>query len=169
MPMKMGSFCDICNLHDKEETPTVHCLQCQQMLCSSCDKHHSDSSVSRNHNIVQVEDYYKVPKFFQNLVFKCSMHCEKFEYYCRNDDKLICTTCKDTSHKKCLDTPLINDVIQSVKSSFLFEDTHTNLRKLHTTLQTVVEDRQQNLICLQTQRNELLDHIKETRRAFLII
>lgn len=54
-------FCDICNGQHITKPAEHWCPECEEAMCSECLTHHSISKLSRNHEVISVDNYRQLP------------------------------------------------------------------------------------------------------------
>lgn len=159
--------CNICQLQGKISTPEVWCPECEEFLCSTCSKQHHLQKATKDHSTISYDDYCKLPPFILNIQIICEEHKEKYQYYCKSHDTPLCKKCVFKSHKKCDDTPEIDDVIHSIKSSAIFEDVWVNLKETHQTVVKAIKSREDNLNHLQRKKEDLSKQVKEKTQRLI--
>lgn len=113
--------CDLC---DNSQHAEVHCLDCEQKMCSSCRLIHLKSNASKTHT-VQVLDPSNIPMpddlhgyHSKKIANSCEDHGEELTYHCRMCAKAICKLCrKDPAHKGHRTKPLT--VVMDTKRQLL--------------------------------------------------
>ena len=55
-------LCGICESQHITKCADHWCPECDEGLCSDCQKHHSLSKATRTHGIISIENYKKLPK-----------------------------------------------------------------------------------------------------------
>ena len=87
----------------EEETSTVYCPQCNQILCSRCEKNiHSKWVDFRDHKttaIAEVKQDAASLVTSKVQVLTCKEHGKELKIYCETCSLLICTMCKLLDHK----------------------------------------------------------------------
>jgi hypothetical protein len=48
------------------------CPECEEGLCFECDNHHKVSKATRNHSVITIENYHKLP----SCISEIGNHCE---------------------------------------------------------------------------------------------
>jgi hypothetical protein len=104
-------LCAICEPQHITKCADHWCPECEEGLCSECQKHHSLSKATRTHGIISIENYKKLPKSISEIVHNCKDHEMKVTNYCPKHDTICCPVCISTNHKKCDDLMAIVELI----------------------------------------------------------
>ena len=69
-------LCGICEAQHITKYADQWCPECDEGLCSDCEKHHNISKASRNHGVISIESYHKFFLSFEWFgVFICDSSC----------------------------------------------------------------------------------------------
>ncbi|XP_025114411.1 E3 ubiquitin-protein ligase TRIM33-like isoform X2 [Pomacea canaliculata] len=94
------------------------CMQCQEMLCSSCTKAHKKLPATRSHDVESVSTVTP-ERLAASRPALCADHGDKHaEFFCREHRLAVCSACKANKHKVCRGTNYLDDEIKSIQSSF---------------------------------------------------
>ena len=156
-------LCGICESQHITKCAGHWCPECEEGLCSDCQKHHSLSKASRTHAIISIENYQKLPKSISEIVQNCKDHEMKNTIYCPNHDTICCPVCISTNHKKCDDLMAIPELIKSAKTSSIIANMEQSLRDMKHNIGIAVKDREGNLSLIRKQRQHYSDEIKQIR------
>ena len=159
--------CSVCLLQQLKSAPKTWCPLCEECLCLSCSKHHEVQNATRDHTTISFEDYNKLPPFILNVTLTCEEHKEKYQYYCRSHDCPVCRKCLFESHKKCEDTPDINNVSHNIKKSAIFEDKWRDLEEIHQIFLTALKKIEENLCDLKEKRKEITTKVIERTQRLM--
>jgi hypothetical protein len=69
------------------------CPECDEGLCSDCENHHKVSKSSRNHGVISIENFHKLPSFISEIGNHCEYHDMKYTHFCQHHDKACCPDC----------------------------------------------------------------------------
>jgi len=106
----------------EENEATSYCLDCEEHYCEICTKSHQKSKVSKNHQLISIEEMKNQTQI--NLILKsssqlyCQIHQQKeIELFCDDCKVPICSLCvpKHSTHK----FSTISDVIENEKQSLI--------------------------------------------------
>ncbi|VDI42234.1 Hypothetical predicted protein [Mytilus galloprovincialis] len=142
MASASGSYCGVCEAQDVVKAAAFWCPECNEGICTSCEKHHRASRASINQY--------------------CPEHDKKYQLYCSQHEQLCCPLCITTNHKKC-DLLAIDEIVKTSRNSALFEIMEQNLKEMKNNIDRIVEDRRQNLEIIKQQRQGFQTDIKEMR------
>jgi hypothetical protein len=54
-------------------------LGCEDFLCTDCNRHHFRSSSSKQHIVISMENYQKLPSSILSIKNRCTKHGNKYE------------------------------------------------------------------------------------------
>ncbi|XP_052073659.1 protein wech-like [Mytilus californianus] len=157
------TVCGVCEYRKINKPSVVWCLECDEGLCEECKEHHAASKGSRNHSIIPVSQYQKLPSNILEINQICPKHDEKYVIFCRKHDCPCCRRCVVETHNDCKEIDAIDDVIRNVKSSNAFLDIEQMLAELSGNLQRIRKDRQENIKSLIENRAKIENEIQQTR------
>ena len=146
--MKTGAeFCGSCLELGQFSKNQFYCLQCREMMCQSCSSIHKVCKMSRHHIIVNVDEILKI-KQGRNLLVKlseytvCSDHIDRpIEYFCQDDDSLICAACSTDHHRNCKHLVKLCQIVSKSSNKNTSELLRKNIVKLATDVQRSIKDR----------------------------
>ena len=156
-------LCGICESQHITKCAGHWCPECEEGLCSECQKHHSLSKGTRTHGIISIENYKKLPKYISEIAHNCKDHALKVTNYCPKHDTICCPVCISTNHKKCVDLMAIPELIKTAKTSSIITTMEQSLRDMKHNIDIAVNDREGNLSSIRKQRKHYSDEIKQIR------
>ncbi|VDI64031.1 Hypothetical predicted protein [Mytilus galloprovincialis] len=157
------TLCGICNSQHVSTVANYWCPECDEGLCSQCEIHHSVSKASRQHGIISINDYKKLPAEICKIEQNCRKHERKFQMFCPRHDQLCCLICISENHKECTGMFPIDEAIKSSRTSTLFGSLEKSLKDIMENIERVVKDREANLVEIKQQHLKILNNIKDTR------
>ncbi|XP_048741154.2 probable E3 ubiquitin-protein ligase MID2 [Ostrea edulis] len=103
-------FCMFCKRNNKSVTAEHWCKSCMESICDDCKCFHSCVPSLRDHKIISLSDALGLKNDIE-VDEPCSVHKGKLlEVYCTDHDKLCCSICFATKHRKCEQVQAIEDV-----------------------------------------------------------
>jgi hypothetical protein len=156
-------LCGICESQHITKCADHWCPECEEGLCSECQKYHSLPKASRTHGIISIENYKKLPQSISEIVHNCKDHAMKYTIYCPNHDTICCPVCISTNHKKCDDLMAIPELIKTAKTSSIIATMEQSLRDMKHNIDIAVKDREGNMSSIRKQRQHYSDDIKQIR------
>ncbi|XP_071178297.1 uncharacterized protein [Mytilus edulis] len=157
------TVCGVCEYRNINKPSVVWCSECDEGLCEGCKEHHAASKGTREHSIVSISEYQKLPSNILEFTQTCSKHNEKYQIFCKKHDCPCCRRCVVETHDDCRELNAIDDVIKNVKSSNVFLEMEQVLAELLENIQRIRTDLQDNLKSLMVNKNRIELEIKETR------
>ena len=76
----------------EEIMSNYYCLQCKIYICKKCEIFHSNLFHQKNHILINLDKNKEINDIFTGYC-KENNHLEKLEYYCKNHNKLCCSSC----------------------------------------------------------------------------
>ncbi|CAC5389026.1 unnamed protein product [Mytilus coruscus] len=157
------TVCGVCEYSNIKKISVVWCSECDEGLCEECKVHHAASKATRDHSIVQISKYQKLPSIILKITQTCSKHNEKYQIFCKKHDSPCCRRCVVETHDNCGELNAIDDLTQNVKSSNAFLEVEQMLAELSENLQRIRKGRQDNVKSLKENKTKIEKEIKETR------
>nr|XP_034309469.1 tripartite motif-containing protein 45-like [Crassostrea gigas] len=117
---KGDKLCDACQREDEDLMASDWCESCSDSLCAVCAKAHKRNTASRNHTLVPIADFCKVPggnESFQSAPVVCQEHRKRVKYICVDHEELCCTKCVCTKHRKCTQVDDIEEAAENLRKS----------------------------------------------------
>jgi len=106
---------------DEENQATHYCLDCQEYLCEVCTKSHKNLKVTKNHQLIPIEekDQIQINSILNsNLPSYCQIHEQReLELFCEDCKLPVCLICvpQHPSHKILS----LSDIIENEKHSLI--------------------------------------------------
>ncbi|CAG2226924.1 unnamed protein product [Mytilus edulis] len=163
MATSTSTPCDVCAGQSISKQAVKWCPECEEAYCSECIKHHGIAKATKDHSVIAVENYLKLPPFVLETKHHCSKHGSRFQNYCRSHETPCCKRCIDTDHKKCSDLPPLDDVIYDAKSSVAFVDIEERLHSLKKFFSELIKEKEGNLNEIKLQRETIEKQIRKMR------
>ena len=156
-------LCGICEAQHITKYADQWCPECDEGLCSDCENHHKISKSSRNHGVISIEHYHKLPSSISEIGNHCEYHDMKYTHFCQHHDKPCCPDCISTNHKDCGGLLSIREIIKTSKTSTLIDNIEQNLTDIKNNIDKIMKNRQKNLSEIRQQRQMFHDQIKQMR------
>ncbi|XP_052064422.1 uncharacterized protein LOC127704424 [Mytilus californianus] len=163
MATSASAPCDVCAGQSISKQAVKWCPECEEAYCSECIKHHGIAKATKDHQVIAVENYLKLPSFVLETKHHCEKHGSRFQNYCRSHESPCCKRCIDTDHKKCFDLPPLDDVIKDAKSSVAFADIEERLYSLKKFFSELIKEKEGNLNEIKLQRKTIEKQIRKIR------
>ncbi|XP_063405909.1 E3 ubiquitin-protein ligase TRIM71-like [Mytilus trossulus] len=157
------TVCGVCDFRNIQKTSVVWCSECDEGLCDECKEHHSAVKSSRNHRVIPVTEYKKLPLNVLEITQTCQKHKEQYQIFCKKHDCPCCRRCVIETHNECKDLTAIDDIIHDIKSSNAFLELERQLSELLENFKRVKSDRIKNLKNIKEERDMIAHDIEQTR------
>lgn len=157
------TVCGVCDSLETTNPSVVCCSECDEGLCTECDKSHSVSKASRTHSTIPIAKYKQLPTDILKIVHTCSKHNEKFQIYCKKHDYPCCHRCVIETHNGCKGIIAICDMIKEIELSNALYNIELMLAKVAENLEKIIKDRKDNITSLKEQRRRIENKIQQTR------
>jgi DNA-binding beta-propeller fold protein YncE len=152
-------LCGICEAQHVTKYADHWCPECDEGLCATCENHHKISKGTRNHGIILIENYQKLPKIGHH----CKDHDMKYKLFCQIHDMPCCPDCISTNHKDCVGLLSIREIIKTSKTSTLIDDIEQSLTNIKYNIDNITKNREQNLSEIVQQRQIFHTKVKQMR------
>lgn len=155
--------CGICDLRHISKPSVVWCSECDEGLCEDCKEHHTLSKSSRNHSVIAVSDYQKLPSNILKITLTCSEHNEQYQMYCKKHESPCCRRCISENHNSCKEICPLEDVIHNVKTSSAFREIEQTLKEVAENHERIMQNRKENLKSLKDLKGKIQIEILQIR------
>ena len=163
MATSRNILCGICEAQHITKYADQWCPECYEGLCYDCENHHKVSKATRNHDVISIENYHKLPSSISEIGNHCAYHDMKFTLFCQFHDRPCCPDCISTNHKDCVGLLSIREIIKTSKTSTLIDNIEQSLTDIINNIDKITKNRQQNLSEIRQQRQMFQDQIKQMR------
>lgn len=167
-------FCGPCYFKHLSVPAAFWCPICNEGTCASCSEQHCAFALTRQHEVIDIENYKKLPEFILSLERTCAIHDNKLDFYCQTHNESCCLTCIPEKHKECPNVTAIEVVVKNAKLSPGFadmlqgwDDLLHNLTEFISLKQNNLKEIEHSMIEIQTEitsfrqeMNELLDRLE---------
>ncbi|CAG2204791.1 unnamed protein product [Mytilus edulis] len=155
--------CEICEAQHITKSAIYWCPECEEGLCSICQKHHSFSKGTRNHETISIENYLKLPSSISKIATYCREHNLKYQNYCPQHDKICCAVCISELHKNCTGLQSLQEIVKFSKESAWLENIEKSLKDMRYNYESIMKDKERNLATIESQRICFYNEIKHIR------
>ena len=152
MTTSRNILCGICEVQHITKDADQWCPECDEGLCSDCEKYHQTSKASRNHGVISIENYHKFPSFISEIRNHCEYHDMKYTDFFQHHDKPCCPDCTSTNLKNCVGLLSIREIIKTFKTSTLIDSIEQRLTDIKNNIDKITKNRQQNISEIRHQR-----------------
>ena len=110
-------YCNICDHDNESKLAVIWCPECDDFLCIDCNRIHARSSSSKQHIVISMENYQKLPSSTLSIKNRCTKHGKQYELYCSIHGDPCCVMCIRNDHRYCQELRPILEVTENAKSS----------------------------------------------------
>jgi hypothetical protein len=128
------SFCGMCDSRHISRPSEVWCSDCEEGLCTECLEQHSLAKPCRNHTTIPISEYRKLPSCVLEINELCKEHHKKFILYCKEHERPCCRICILENHKDCKEVVIVENIINNVKTSHMFNEIERSIDELIETI-----------------------------------
>ncbi|XP_071126771.1 uncharacterized protein [Mytilus edulis] len=157
------ALCGVCCLRHLSKPSTGWCLECEEGLCIDCKEHHSLLKATRNHTIIPITEYQKLPQNVLEITRNCKKHNEILQIFCKKHDSPCCRKCIIETHNNCKNLIEIEDYIKDIKSSARFLEVEEMMNETDENIKRIRINREENLKSLQEEKKRIETDILQTR------
>ena len=163
MATSRNILCGICEAQHMTKYADQWCPECDEGLCFECKNHHKVSKATRNHGVITIENYHKLPSCISEIGNHCEYHDMKYTHFCQHHDKPCCPDCISTNHKDCVGLLSIREIIKTSKTSTVIDNIEQSLTDIKYNIDKITKNRQLNLSEIRQQRQIFHEQIKQMR------
>jgi len=110
-------YCNICDHDNESNLSATWCPECEDFLCTDCNRNHARSSSTKQHIVISLENYQKLPSSIISIKNRCTKHGNKYELYCSIHGDPCCVMCIRDDHRHCQELRPIREITENAKSS----------------------------------------------------
>ncbi|CAC5399495.1 unnamed protein product [Mytilus coruscus] len=158
------TFCEACDFRGIKQESVVWCHDCEEAFCSNCADHHSSARKTREHMVISMDNYSRLPHVIRTLSSHCEQHNAPFQNYCITHEQLCCRKCIDPLHSHCTSLPAVDDFLKDTKRSFLTEQLSEGFKDIYSFCEYMVKEKRQNIRELTFESNRIENRIKQIRK-----
>jgi hypothetical protein len=75
-------ICGICEAQYITKHADQWCPECNEGLCSECENNFNNiSKATREHGVISIENYHKLPSFISEIANHCEYHDMKYTHF----------------------------------------------------------------------------------------
>ncbi|CAC5407373.1 unnamed protein product [Mytilus coruscus] len=157
--------CDICITNTISKSASGWCLECEEAICSDCEKQHRRMKLTKNHKIIPVEDK-KMSISNLDSEQECNDHSRKLDFFCLKHSQPCCVTCIFEKHKRCQELKPLPEVEKGITS---FDSSFANLEDrvedIIESITSLLKEKQENKTRLEVQKNIIITKVQNIRRS----
>ena len=157
--------CNVCSVSQITTTSAFWCFECDEGFCTDCREYHIHDNATREDYTITIDKYQKLPPFIIGIKLRCDKHSEKYQTYCNDHKILCCRKCAITSHKKCKNKVLLEEVVGNAKNLSSVQEMEHLLDVLTKNIKIIIASGQNNLEVLDEFKRGIEIEIKQTRHA----
>ena len=156
--------CSICDHDNESKLAASWCPECEDFLCTDCNRHHARSSSSKQHIVISMENYQKLPSSILSIKNRCTKHGNKYEFYCSIHGDPCCVMCTRDDHRHCQELRPILEVTENAKSSTAIVHIEKGLKYIDATFEKIKSDIKNNISDIDKQKRKCLSNISDMRK-----
>ena len=158
--------CNICDHDNESNLAASWCPECEDVLCTDCNRHHARSSSTKQHIVISMENYQKLPSSIVSIKNRCNKYGNRYELYCSIHDVPCCVMCIRDYHRHCQELRPILEVTQNAKSSMAIVLIERDLEDIDAAFEKVKSDITNNITEIDQQKRKFLCDISDMRKSF---
>ncbi|XP_063419429.1 E3 ubiquitin-protein ligase TRIM63-like [Mytilus trossulus] len=133
--------CMVCQRMEVKSDASFVCIDCSDLLCPSCIKHHTASKLLCDHEIRPVEEVVSDLKSLKTFKNKCTEHKSKeLELFCNDHETPCCSMCVSINHRKCEKVIAIEDAAAKFLASNKADDLRNELKKVDCDVKAIISN-----------------------------
>ena len=158
--------CNICDHDNESKLAATWCPECEDFLCTDCNRYHARSSSSKQHIVISMENYQKLPSSIVSIKNRCDKHGNKYELYCSMHDVPCCVMCIRDDHRHCQELRPILEVTENAKASTAIVHIERDLENIDAAFEKMKLDITNNITEIDQQKRKFLSDISNMRKSF---
>ncbi|CAC5356916.1 unnamed protein product [Mytilus coruscus] len=161
MASRTHVLCGPCRYDDVTKDAKRWCTNCEEGLCEDCENVHRKSKISRDHQVISIEDYRKIENV--SISHVCEHHGENLEWFCKTHDEVLCMVCVPSKHKACSDVISISVASTNARQSTALSDLEEAIDGALRNLKQCITSRDSSTKEIENQELAIKTTILETR------
>ncbi|XP_071172135.1 E3 ubiquitin-protein ligase TRIM56-like [Mytilus edulis] len=134
--------CMVCERMEIKSEASFICVDCSDLLCSNCKKHHKASKTSSDHEIRNINELSSVSECLKTFKNLCSEHKEEeLKLFCVDHQIPCCSMCVSINHRRCEKVLSIEDPAVKYAKSEEVKYLKTQLGNVDSDLKAIIKDR----------------------------
>jgi uncharacterized protein YjiK len=121
--------------------------------------------MSRDHKFIEVDDYKQISDV--TISQTCQEHDNRFEFYCKAHDSVLCKACLPSLHRACTDVVPLNDAARNAKTSTALADLEDSICDVLKNVKSLIQDREVASQTIVTQEKMIKNKIEESRAKII--
>ena len=146
--------CNICDHDNESKLAVTWCPECEDFMCTDCNRYHSRSSATKQHIVISMENYQTFPSSIQSIKNRCTKHANKYEFYCLIHGNLCCVMCTRDDHSHCQELRPIFEVAENAMSSTAIVHIERNLKYIDAAFEKMKSDITNNITDIDQQKRK---------------
>ena len=157
--------CNICDHDNESKLAATWCQECKDLLCTDCNRHHSRSSATKQHIVISMENYQKLPSSILSITNRCTKHGNKYELYCSIHGDPCCAMCTRDEHRHSQELRPILGVTENAKSSPAIVHIERDLKYIDAAFEKMKSDITNNISEVDKQKRKFVYDISDIRKS----
>ena len=156
-------FCEPCQSEDLSSPAVKWCTECEEALCTDCERSHRKSKASKHHTLADLVSGKTLPKV---KVQDCKLHDggQKIDLFCIDHDELCCRICMTENHRSCSKVVPIDVAAKDVKSSAMLSHISEQAVNMTTYFEDTLKEITEEDRDIDRQEKEVTDQISSYKK-----
>ncbi|XP_071176064.1 E3 ubiquitin-protein ligase TRIM56-like [Mytilus edulis] len=134
--------CMVCERMETKSEASFICVDCSDLLCPNCKKHHKANKILCDHEIRQINDFSFEDGCLKTFKNKCSEHKgDDIRLFCADHQTPCCSMCVSISHRRCEKVLSIEDAAKEYSTTDKVKDLRTQLSQVDDDVKAIIKDR----------------------------
>ncbi|VDI57540.1 Hypothetical predicted protein [Mytilus galloprovincialis] len=153
----------VCQRMEVKSDASFVCIDCSDLLCPSCVKHHTASKLLCDHEIRPVEEVISDLKSLKTFKNKCTEHKSKeLELFCNDHETPCCSMCVSIYHRKCEKVVAIEDAATKFLASNKADDLRNELKLVDCDVKAIISNLDRQAGKLKSQFNDKQKELEDS-------
>ncbi|CAC5404531.1 unnamed protein product [Mytilus coruscus] len=134
--------CMVCERMETKSEASFICVDCSDLLCSNCKKHHKANKILCDHEIRQINELSSVTDCLMTFKNKCFEHKgEELKLFCADHHTPCCSMCVSIHHRRCEKVLSIEDAAMEYSKYDEVKYLKTHLANVDYDVKVIIKDR----------------------------
>ncbi|XP_063441932.1 transcription intermediary factor 1-alpha-like [Mytilus trossulus] len=134
--------CMVCERMETKSEASFICIDCSDLLCSNCKKHHKANKLTCDHEMRQINELSSVSECLKTFKNLCSEHKgEELKLFCVDHQTPCCSMCVSINHRRCEKVLSIEDAAKEYATTDKVTDLRTQLSEVDDDIKAIIKDR----------------------------
>ncbi|CAG2232793.1 unnamed protein product [Mytilus edulis] len=134
--------CMVCERMETKSEASFICVDCSDLLCQNCKKHHKANKFSCDHEIRQINELSSISECLKTFKNICPEHKgEELKLFCADHQTPCCSMCVSINHRRFEKVLSIENAAIEYATTDKVKDLRTQLSEVDHDVKSIIKDR----------------------------